>query len=336
MARQQMDHQVRAISAYVEGQAHGEVVQHAERMLAEKVAGTAYEVWDVRTDADRYWVVTNPTNLYAQDDFKSADYLLTFHIGLGIRVMERSRVEGTPAVEAEIGVAWRKFEQAVDAFNTADEAEGFQAVGVRCREALIALGRHIAGDVPEEELQERPKASNFKAWADLGAERLAQGRLRAYLKSAADKSWDLVVWLQHYDEATPWDAELTLDATSHALGMFGNAMHRRDLSAPPRCPRCASYRVESDLGFDVQDNPSVHWEENVCGACEHRWDHHFQIFTPSDGWVRHDTLPATLPDPATFARHVASRRRDVDPSECVLPDNEPGNLGNLEPGYPIL
>jgi hypothetical protein len=52
------------------------------------------------------------------------------------------------------------------------------------------------------------------------AESLAEGRLRAYLKALSDKTWDLSVWLQHYADATPWDAELTVDATAHVLGAF--------------------------------------------------------------------------------------------------------------------
>lgn len=61
----QLDHQVRRISDYVEGQAPLEEVTHAERMILTKVMGQEHEVWDVRTDQDRYWVVTNMTNLYS-------------------------------------------------------------------------------------------------------------------------------------------------------------------------------------------------------------------------------------------------------------------------------
>lgn len=63
--RQQRQHQVRRISDYVESQAHPETVTHAERMMLTKVMGQEHEVWDVPTDQDRYWVVTNMTNLYA-------------------------------------------------------------------------------------------------------------------------------------------------------------------------------------------------------------------------------------------------------------------------------
>lgn len=279
-----MEHQVRRISEYVEGQARGETVDHAERMLSTKVMGSTYEVWDVHTDSDRYWVVTNPTNLYTQSEFKSADYCLSFHIGVMMRVMDRDRVEPEEGVEDEVGTAWRKFEQAVEAFKSADEAEAFQAVGVHCREALIALGRHFAGGISGDELPERPKASNFKGWSQIGAEHYSTGRLRAYLKSIAEKAWDLAVWLQHYDDATPWDADLVLEATSHTISTFGTAIVRHRRGPLPRCPQCASYRVEEDGGFADEDF-EVQWTEKVCGACSARWEHRFIRLDPEHGWV---------------------------------------------------
>lgn len=58
--------------------------------------GDPYEMWDVTTDQDRWWVITNPTNLYSQQHFPSLDYTLSFHIGLMARVVAaRARPIGT-------------------------------------------------------------------------------------------------------------------------------------------------------------------------------------------------------------------------------------------------
>jgi hypothetical protein len=67
----------RQIADYVEGQAPEESVQHVERVTVEYVMGSPYEVWDVTTDEDRYWVLTNGTNLYSQRRFPSMDYTLS-------------------------------------------------------------------------------------------------------------------------------------------------------------------------------------------------------------------------------------------------------------------
>lgn len=286
----ELEHQVRRISEYVETQARDETVTHAERMMHTKVMGQEHEVWDVRTDADRYWVVTNMTNLYSQDEFKSADYALSFHLGLMLRMMESDRSDPEPEVEETSFRAWRKHEQAVDAYNSAGEAEQFQAVGVHCREALIAFAGELAAALALDG-PDLPKAADFKGWGDLAAEKWAsERRLRAYLKSLATHSWDLSVWLQHHGSAGPWDAEVVLESTKVALEAFGIARVRRERGAPERCPRCQSYRVETDGGIEHTEDPHVQWSEQVCGSCEHRWDHHY-LELRHDGWARSDWVP---------------------------------------------
>lgn len=74
------------IANYVQGQAPDEVVQNVEKIKQEVVLGDIYEIWDVTTDKDRWWVITNLTNLYSQRHFPSLDYTLSFHIGLMIRL----------------------------------------------------------------------------------------------------------------------------------------------------------------------------------------------------------------------------------------------------------
>lgn len=289
--KQQLEHEVRRISSYVESQAPAEKITHAERMMQTKVMGQEHEVWDVRTDEDRYWVVTNMTNLYSQEEFKSADYALSFHLGLMVRMAERDRSNPEPEVQEVSFLAWRKHEQAVEAFHAAGEAEQFQTVGVHCREALIAFAARLA-EALNLEGTDLPKAADFKGWADLAAEHwAAERRFRAYLKLLATHAWDLSVWLQHHSSAGPWDAEVVLDATKIALETFSLPKIRHDEGAPPRCPRCQSYRVESDGGIEHNDDPHVQWNEQVCGACEHRWDHHYISFVDDEGWVRTDWVP---------------------------------------------
>ena len=70
------------IAEYVLSQARDETVQNVERVKTEYVMGAPYEIWDISTDKDRWWVITNPTNLYSQRHFPSLDYTLSFHVGL--------------------------------------------------------------------------------------------------------------------------------------------------------------------------------------------------------------------------------------------------------------
>lgn len=200
----QSPHEARDIVDYVEGQACDEAVSHCELVKTEFALGSRYDVWDVHIDKDRWWVVTNPTNLYSQKQFVSLDYTISFHVGLMARVAERHRSE--PEKEAaDMMSVFRKVEQIRSALEAADEVEDFQSVGLQCREALVALSRALASAV---ELQEGdiPKAADFKGWAEAAANSLASGSsasaTRKFLKSVAQKNWDLVSWLTHASGAT--------------------------------------------------------------------------------------------------------------------------------------
>jgi hypothetical protein len=82
-------HSENDIRGYVHGQARDDTVQHVEKIKEEFVLGGKYEIWDVITEKDRYWVITNLTNLYSQKHFPSLDYTLSFHIGLMMRFRSR-------------------------------------------------------------------------------------------------------------------------------------------------------------------------------------------------------------------------------------------------------
>lgn len=125
----------RDIAEYVEGQARDEIVTHSELVKSEFVMTTRYDVWDVHTDKNRWWVVTSPTNLYSQAHFPSLDYTLSFHIGLMARVAAQQPRQ-VDQEEADIAVLFRKLEQISDALEEAEEVEDFQAIGLQCRELL--------------------------------------------------------------------------------------------------------------------------------------------------------------------------------------------------------
>jgi hypothetical protein len=128
------------VREYIEAEADEEVT-HAERIKAERIFGREYEVWDVHTNQNRWWVITAPTNLYLQEHFPSADYTLSLHVGLMARVMARQEIPVAGEEHERSLVAWRRWEQAHEALERGDEAEDFQAVGMRCRECLLDMVR---------------------------------------------------------------------------------------------------------------------------------------------------------------------------------------------------
>jgi len=278
--RELPEHEERRVREYAESQLRDpdDPVMLVQRVGVRRVAGRMHELYDVRTAKERWWVISDPMNLYSQDHFHSVDMAFTYHLGVTMILAERYRTKLADERREFIAGAWRRFERAVDAFNDADEAEAFQAVGVMCREALLALVREQAGEEWLPEGAETPQLANFKAWAGLIAEGVSEGRLRSYLKAISTKTWALVVWLQHHAEASPRDADLVLDATGHVLGAFSQAIIRSREGTPERCPSCGSYRIGGD-GEPAVEGAVEGWRSwRICGGCGWQSAHSFEAW----------------------------------------------------------
>lgn len=243
-----------AIRAYVESQTQEGVV-HLEKAASELVGPVRHDIWDVHCTDTRWWVVTSPTNLYDQADFKSRDVVLTFHVGLMLRVQyaQEREVPVAPTQADLLPGSWRRWQQAFEAYDSGDEAENFQAVGMRLRECLVSFVGETRSDELVPEGAERPKNADFKGWTDLLANFLATGdasaRLRSYLKAMTVETWTYVNWLTHAKNAVQMDAEIGLKMVEHLLGAFTAARMRHGRTSS-RCEECGSYRM-------------------VAGVCEH-------------------------------------------------------------------
>jgi len=258
----------RAVSDYVESQARDEKVLHAEKVKSDHILGSDHDCWDVHTNKDRYWVITSPSNLYSQQYFPSLDFTLSFHVGVTARIMARSRGAPDDAQKARLTPPWRRWEHAADTLDTAQEAEDFQAVGVRCRECLIQLVRSLAKPEMVPPGEDTPQRSNFVSWSELIANAIAGGasaeRIRGHLKANARSAWELTGWLTHANGAIRQDAVFVLDATHTVLAAFGSAVIRHESDTPERCPKCGSYNL--DVGFNPELTPRPYiYECEECG-----------------------------------------------------------------------
>jgi hypothetical protein len=235
------------IRTYVESQAHEDVV-HLEKAVSELVGPVRHDIWDVHCAQSRWWVVTNPTNLYDQTDFKSRDVVLTFHIGLMMRVdyAQEREVPISPGAAVLLPGSWRRWQQAFEAYDSGGEAETFQSVGVRLRECLVSFVGETRDDDLVPDGQTPPKAADFKGWTELLANGLAAGksatRLRSYLKKLAVETWEYINWLTHAKNAVRMDAEIGIKAVEHLLATF-TAASLRSAHAMRRCNECSSYEV---------------------------------------------------------------------------------------------
>lgn len=260
------------IADYVHSQARDEAVAHVERVKREVILGDPYEIWDVTTDQGRWWVVTNPTNLYSQQHFPSLDYTLSFHVGLMARVRSRSGSldgnEPTPFDEV-----LRRFEQAEERFGHAIEVEELQAIGMLLREGLISLTTAVHRRVVLPDGVESPQVANFTGWTDVLLNVLCGGgsneRLRQYLKSQAKETWQLVNWLTHSRSADKVATEIAIDGCGSTLRTFIQLLARQRTGGTEECPSCRSRNIRTF--FDIGIAPDGDYFLS-CGACD--WHNH--------------------------------------------------------------
>ncbi|MGB8370858.1 MAG: hypothetical protein ACLPYZ_12720 [Limisphaerales bacterium] len=256
------------ISSYVEWQCakDKEHVTYLEKVMTEPVFGTRHDCWNVRTNKERYWVITNPTNLYSQELFPSLDYTLSFHIGLTVRMQAQRKGTSNDRLADRLASAFRRWEQAAEALDHSEESEEIQAVGMRCRECLVALVRSVASPAMIPKGQESPKASDFIHWSELIADAVAPGpsyqEIRSYLKTIARSTWQLVSWLTHAANAVTYDGTVAVNATQEVLNSFGNALMRSERKAMDRCPHCGSLRLQMIYKPDSDHDDAV-----LCESC---------------------------------------------------------------------
>jgi len=258
------------ILGYMLGVAPEETVQLAQKVYSEQLHTVKHDIWDVQTDRGRGWVITNPTKLYSQDQFPNMDLALTFHVGLCMRVPRSEEPSPADLALGPLVACWRTLDEAREALRHAEEVEDFQAVGMRCREALITLG-HVAQDlIPLPEGQARPKRSDFRAWSDVTANTILPGpthqERRGLLKSSADAAWKFANWLTHARGAHVSDAEAAIGSTELTLSLFTTAFIRYVRGVPDCCPSCGSQRLSSEQGIHTSD-PDTIYERPVCDKC---------------------------------------------------------------------
>lgn len=254
---------------YLRGQAADETVERLEKTATRHVGSNRYDIWDVQTDQNRWWVITPLTNLYLQSDIPSLDQALTLHLG----IVEQLRARHEPSADQEsvdrATKTLRLWDQAVDAFNTAREAEDYQAVGVRLRETLLTLIHDVRDADWTKAVDSQPKAADFASWLDVIAQNALAGddnrRIRKHLRSTGATTWQLVNWLTHYRNASKFDAEIAIQSVDHVISVLLLSIVRYERDAPRRCPSCGSYRISSY--FRTADTPLFHYV-TACEVCE--------------------------------------------------------------------
>jgi hypothetical protein len=292
------DEERQDIVDYLAGQAPDEKIKLIQKVYSEHLHSIKHDIWDVHTNRGRWWVITNPTNLYSQKMFPDMDLALTFHVGLCLRIPStKRRALKDLWIEPLIG-CWRSLEQAQEAFKQADEVEAFQAVGMRCREALRSLVQQGQAVVEIPASETPPKKADFREWSVKIADTVLAGdtnrERRSLLKSSADAAWRYTNWLTHARNVTNADAEAALESTELVLSLFTATLIRCVRGVPERCPACGSYRLSPERGLRT-DQPGAAYERPTCTIC---------------GWVGSPVTVSTPPSPP---------RKRKPKGDCIIP-----------------
>lgn len=306
------------IVAYYLSQSPGANVHFLQKIYSESVIGHRHDVWDVHASDGRWWVITDPTNLYSQEQFPNMDLAVTFHLGLCLRIPRTQQQNVSDQYVRPFGAVFTKLRESSDALSQAQNIADYQAIGLRIREALIAFVG-AAQDVAIWTTEEVPKRADFRAWNDLICNAALSGRnqkeRRHLFKSLLIESWVFANWLTHAQSATWHDAEAAQTTVEHTLGLTTSIVLRHIRSIPEECPNCGSPHLFPEEGVR-KDIPQITWERPVCTDC---------------GWggipVQVGESPAELE-----LDGIITREGGDDSNACIIPTvplmklNKPGDV----------
>lgn len=266
-------HEEMEIANYVNLECEDETVQHVERIKTEYVTGQRFGAWDVHTDKQRWWVLTNMTNLYPQSEFPSFDFTLSFHIGLMQRLQSRQESERGGHEPDPFDEVYRRRDEVGGLIVEAIEAEEFQSAAMRLRECLITLVSAVRRRVELPAGGDFPKDADVPGWNELLINHFCPGEpnkvLRQYLKAVADRTWQLVNWLTRDRNANKTEAIIAAEAVSIQIGHFIQLVIRHRVDLTEMCPRCSSRDVRSYYDPAIERD-GAYYER--CRACD--WSNH--------------------------------------------------------------
>lgn len=241
-----------------------------QKVYSENVLSHRHDVWDVHTNVDRWWVITAPTNLYLQEQFPNMDLALTFHVGLCLRIPRNDPQTVSDIPIEPIAECVRYLQEASDAVHHAEEVADYQAIGVRCREAMLAFTNVVQVLLPWQGSNAPPKRADFKAWVvyvcSVALVGETQKERRRLFKSHLTSAWDFANWLTHTKTSKWNDAEAAAESAGLAVSLAMSLIIQHVRGVPSACPACGSHCVSPERGYNPDDESA--WERPTCTKCD--------------------------------------------------------------------
>src|SRR5258708_19499879 len=120
--------ETQAIVEYMNWQAPDLKVEFLQKVYTENVLSHQHHVWDVHTNVDRWWVITNPNNLYSQAQFPNMDLAVTFHVGLCLRIPRNQKPKLSDLPIEPFAECYRCMAEATDALDQAHDLAHHQPI----------------------------------------------------------------------------------------------------------------------------------------------------------------------------------------------------------------
>ncbi|MGU3420837.1 hypothetical protein [Methylobacterium sp. D54C] len=293
----------KAVEDYFLGQSPEASIDFLQKVYSETVAGHKHDVWDVHSSDGRWWIITNPTNLYSQTQFPNLDYAVTFHMGLCVRIPRTEEKNRSDRHVIIFSPVLNELHRLDESLSQAKALPDYQGIGVQCRELLLSYVA-AAQDLILWPVETPPQKANFRAWIDvifdtvLGGK--AQQERRRLFKSLLNEAWTFSNWLTHAKSATWHDAEAAQTTVDHAIGFGVSLLLRVSRLVPEECPKCGSPHL-SPQESRPDEMPGTVWERPSCDDCE---------------WTG---LPVRVDLNSPKVELIISEGGD-DTGECIIPD----------------
>ncbi len=289
------------VTSYFEGQAPDLAVEFIQKVYTESILGHSHDVWDIHTDEGRWWVITNPSKLYSQEQFPNMDLAVTFHVGLCLRIPRSEKQKLSELLIEPFAQCYRYISEASDALSQAQEVLDYQSIGMRCREALLAFADAVQTVVPWASPGEKPTRADLRSWADHICSVTMAGKShkerRHLFKIQLESAWAFVNWLTHANGSKWHDAEAAIATTENAISLCTSAVIRFMRGVPEICPACGSHRLSPERGFR-NDLPDQEWERPTCDKCD---------------WTGEPVPILNVPEPPEQSHRTAPA------GECIIP-----------------
>jgi hypothetical protein len=265
------DEETQHVRDYMEGQAPDLTVEFIQKVYVENVLNHQHAVWDVHTNKDRWWVITNPMNLYSQEQFPNMDLAVTFHVGLCLRIPRSEKQKLSELPVEPFAACYRWLSDARDTLLQAQNVADYKAIGVKCRETLLVFADVAQTVVPWTSTDPKPQRANLKAWAEHLCSTVLRGETHAerrhLFKTLLESAWKFVNWLVHSTSSHIRDAEAAVETTELATTLMMSVIIQYIRGVPDECPACGSQHLLPERGFH-NSNPDVMYERPTCDDCD--------------------------------------------------------------------